>query len=264
MKPHEIALMILLCTFSQHAEGQSIFRRVFENITTPQTSANLPNEGQGMHMIAVIIPTATANVTGLQIRIEASYDNQTFFPITRDVQTAVYNGTFAYALERGNGAFPFVRVRALQLSAEPVTVHYTGAQNPIGNVFLSDDRFLATGPGVSYEKHTFVICNGTPCTVGTDLTNKIVAVANTTFERCWIAAKEAPAGAALIVDILTNDASIFGAGTKLELPAGSEIANTTTFENPRVNEGDILRLDVDQVGATTAGQDVTVTCKLAF
>lgn len=76
----------------------------------------------------------------------------------------------------------------------------------------------------------------------------------------------APTGADLIIDINLNGTSIFGT-TKLVVPAGASlltIYNQTTFASPAPTgvANDLLTLDIDQVGSTTAGTDITVVLRL--
>lgn len=74
----------------------------------------------------------------------------------------------------------------------------------------------------------------------------------------------ASVGAAVIVDINKNGATIYGtAANRPTIPAGSSapvnggVASVTT-----VTTGDILTVDIDQVGSTTAGGDLSVVIML--
>jgi hypothetical protein len=81
--------------------------------------------------------------------------------------------------------------------------------------------------------------------------------------KCYIAAKTAPVGSDLIVDIQKNGVSVFGA-QKLVLPAGQIFGSTVSFTAPALAEGDTLTTVITQVGSTTPGKDVSVACKLAL
>ncbi|HBY64723.1 MAG TPA: hypothetical protein DEH78_33295 [Solibacterales bacterium] len=141
-----IALLVSLGTLAPAAPG-TVFRKVFTGLTSSQASSALPNIGQGMHMLTVMFPAASGDVTGIVVRLEASYDGSSYFPITQDVATATYTGSMAYAITRGNGTFPFVRVNVATASgSNPMTVYYTGSTHPLGNVILDSGRYLVEGP----------------------------------------------------------------------------------------------------------------------
>jgi hypothetical protein len=130
------------------AQQTTVFKRnVFDGITTSQASAALPNIGQAVHIVTLIYPTATADVTSFTFRVEASFDNSSFFPIIDDITTAEYNGSYAYAIARCNGVFPYVRLRLVTANATyPLTAHYTGSLQPIGTVRFSNDRYIMQSP----------------------------------------------------------------------------------------------------------------------
>jgi hypothetical protein len=116
------------------------------------------------------------------------------------------------------------------------------------------------GGAVGGEK-TFVACLGTPCFVAQDVTNHWIATKTGKLQKCWIEAKREPIGAPLRVDILRDGASVFV--SPLTLAAGSKgPVWTKAFSSPQLSEGNILRLDILQVGTVQAGQDVTVTCQV--
>lgn len=71
--------------------------------------------------------------------------------------------------------------------------------------------------------------------------------------------KTAPTGAALIIDINVGGVSIWDSGVnRLQIAAGATAGSTTTIDNPGIVKGDLLKIDVDQVGSTVAGADLTV------
>ena len=147
---------------------QTVFKaKVFDAVTTPQASAPLPNIGQAVHVMSIFFPTATADVTGIVFRTEASFDNVTYFPISEDITAATYNGTYAYAISRCNAPYPYVRLRYVTADAgnHPLTANYTGSLQPIGLVKLSGTRYLADsplagatadGPGISISGNYYV------------------------------------------------------------------------------------------------------------
>jgi hypothetical protein len=126
------------------AATTAVFVKPFTAVTAPTASAAMPNIGQRMHLIAVFFPAEVATVTGLQIRIEASYDGASFFPISPDITRAPLLGGVVYQLEKAYGNFPFVRVRNVTATGGPaMTVYYSGHLNPVVPFITQTlDRFI--------------------------------------------------------------------------------------------------------------------------
>ena len=113
------------------------------------------------------------------------------------------------------------------------------------------------GLPVGFYSVTWGIGIGTPAVVKTDATPHYLAPSAGTPGSLTIAAKTAPAGAALIVDILKNGVSLLA--SQLTLAAGATQATSTAFvTGAAIALGDLLTLNVVQVGSTTAGQDITI------
>lgn len=76
---------------------------------------------------------------------------------------------------------------------------------------------------------------------------------------CWAAANTAPTGAALVCDVNKNGTTIFT--TQGNRPSVAISGNGGTMATPdvtSVSDGDYLTVDVDVIGSTVAGADVTV------
>jgi len=116
-------------------------------------------------------------------------------------------------------------------------------------------------PPQRYDKASWGLCAGQNCAAGETVAVPYIAVVKSEVSKCHIAAGTAPAGADLIVDILKNGVSIFGA-TKLVLSANQESGATTSFANRSLSEGDRLTAVVTQVGATVPGADISIACRL--
>jgi len=86
---------------------------------------------------------------------------------------------------------------------------------------------------------------------------------NMTIIKCYGYLKTAPTGATLIVDINVNGTSIWDStqASRLTFAVSNQSTSQTSFDNSSLSEGDILTLDVDQVGSTIAGSDLTVVLK---
>jgi hypothetical protein len=80
-----------------------------------------------------------------------------------------------------------------------------------------------------------------------------------TIVGCWAAANTAPTGAALVCDVNKNGTTIFT--TQGNRPSVAISGNGGTMATPDVTsvaDGDYLTVDVDVIGSTVAGADVTV------
>lgn len=67
--------------------------------------------------------------------------------------------------------------------------------------------------------------------------------------------KTAPTGSALILEIYNvTQAKIVAT---LTINAGSQTASTTSMSNASLNAGDVLRIDITQIGSTIAGSGIT-------
>jgi len=77
-----------------------------------------------------------------------------------------------------------------------------------------------------------------------------------TFTKCWLKVKTAPTGSAVIVDILKNGATIFS--TKPQIAAGATEGSVTSFSVGTCAADDTLQINIDQVGSTTPGADLSV------
>jgi len=119
-------------------------------------------------------------------------------------------------------------------------------------------QFFGGGPGA--EKATAVLCQGSPCSAGSDVTNRYIVTRNVKPKKCYITAKVAPAGGPLTIDVKKNGTTIFGA-TKLVFPAaGAGVYTQTTFAVASLAEGDLVSFDIVSPGLTSAAQDVTAVC----
>lgn len=128
-------------------QQQTVFKRAAIQSSTATVSAPLPNIGQAVHILTVTFPAAVADVDSFVIRIEASFDNADYFPISEDITSAVYTGSFAYAITRANGSYPFVRINYTTPAAGlTITANYTGSIQPIGQFRLVGSRYIAASP----------------------------------------------------------------------------------------------------------------------
>lgn len=119
------------------------------------------------------------------------------------------------------------------------------------------------GGGGGDTRASFILCNGQPCTVGSDLTNPWIATKKAKVKKCFAKAKTAPIGAPLTFDLRIDGVSIFGGNPKLIIPAGSTaVVSVSTFAAPQLQEGSTLRIDQVTIGTTYPGKDVSVVCSI--
>jgi hypothetical protein len=130
-----IAFVLAVAALGQERQA-AVMAQPFTAITTAQASGVLNNIGQMVHLLVVRFPAEGATVSGLQVRLEASYDNVGYFPIGADILSAprlpAAGAPFnVYAYARTYGVFPYLRVNSLNATGGPLmTVNYTGSLYP--------------------------------------------------------------------------------------------------------------------------------------
>lgn len=139
-----VAAMLTLAAGRGYGQQGTVTLKVFDGITTAQTSNPVRNIGQVMHLITVVFPAESNAVTGLQVRIEASFDQTSWFPISNDITAAAAIGGRVYQMEKAFGPWPFIRVRSLNsTSSRLMTVYYSGSLIPtVSAILQATDRFL--------------------------------------------------------------------------------------------------------------------------
>lgn len=109
---------------------------------------------------------------------------------------------------------------------------------------------------------TFVFTIVGTVATGTTLTPVLIVPIGLTIEKCFLYADTGPDGADLIVDINKNGSTIWSTqANRAKITDGSQSGNTSTFDTTALSEGDVLTLDVDQVGSGTPGAELTVQLK---
>ena len=152
MKKLTTIFVMLLLSLSARAETggtvgiQTVNIQVFNAVTTAQTSNPLPNIGQAQHLLTYC-PTS---VTSMQIWLEASFNNSTWFQIT-PVGT-IGPGLGCYTLE-GGGYYPEVRVNLNTLVGGGATLSawYSASDAPIPASTLAALPIKAFGS--AFEAH---------------------------------------------------------------------------------------------------------------
>jgi hypothetical protein len=79
------------------------------------------------------------------------------------------------------------------------------------------------------------------------------------IDKVWISVSVAPTGANIIVDVHKNGTTIFtDQGKRPQIAAGAYTDESDTPDVTALTKTDYLTMDVDQVGSTITGQDLTV------
>lgn len=96
-------------------------------------------------------------------------------------------------------------------------------------------------------------------TTGTNKGPRYVAPQALTIVKCWLIVRTAPTGANLTIDINKNGSTIWSTqGNRATITAAATSGNTTTFNTTALAAGDYVDLDLDVVGSSVAGVDLTV------
>jgi hypothetical protein len=98
--------------------------------------------------------------------------------------------------------------------------------------------------------------------VGTNQTPLIRITASETIQKISADLKTAPTGQSVVFDVNKNGSTIWSTQVnRLSVSAGATVGNQTTFNTTAMADGDLLTVDVDQVGSGTPGADATITIK---
>jgi hypothetical protein len=96
-------------------------------------------------------------------------------------------------------------------------------------------------------------------TTGTDKAPTILAPCALTITKVKLVVKTAPTGAAIIVDVNKNGTTIFTTqGNRPQIAIGETTGDSGTPDVTSLAEGDKITVDIDQIGSTIAGADLTI------
>lgn len=118
--------------------------------------------------------------------------------------------------------------------------------------------------GTDYElsegRPTFIFTITGTLSTGNSKTPIIPVHRDLTIVRAYAVVKTAPTGANLIIDIRKGVNSIWAStpANRLTITAGNTSGNQTAFDTTGLTADNSLTLDIDQVGSTIAGADLTV------
>ena len=120
--------------------------------------------------------------------------------------------------------------------------------------------------GTDYEisegRPTFLFTVTGSLVTGTNLTPVIPVHRALVITRAYAVVKSAPTAADLIIDINKNGSTIWSTqGNRLIISATATTGSQTSFDTTALAADDALTLDIDQIGSTVAGADLTVTLR---
>lgn len=112
----------------------------------------------------------------------------------------------------------------------------------------------------SVEAYPFSIAGALTVRTGT---HRLYLEGNYTFETCRASVGTAPTGATVIVDVNKNGTTIYS--TQSARPAIAISGFSANGNSPAITTfatGDYITVDIDQIGSTVAGSDLTVLIRL--
>lgn len=100
-------------------------------------------------------------------------------------------------------------------------------------------------------------------TTGTSKSARVYMPFAATITKAKAYSKTAPVGADLIFDINKNGSTIWATqGNRVKVAAAANYGTQTSFDTTSLADGDYLDVDIDQIGSTTAGADITIALEI--
>jgi hypothetical protein len=132
---------------------------------------------------------------------------------------------------------------------------------PLGSGLISDIDTLIQANNAVVCKRSIFWLSGYPA-VGTEQGIQYTMPTDGTITKAWAVMTASPTGAAVLVDININGTSIWAStqANRLTVADGAPTkkGNQTAFDTVAFVAGDVISMDIDQVGSTTSGTGLTV------
>lgn len=113
-------------------------------------------------------------------------------------------------------------------------------------------------------KPTFYVSVPSTLFIGSNQTPIIIVPQSMTIIKISAVVKTAPTGSTIILDINKNGSTIWSTqANRLTIADGSTSGSTTSINTTSLVEGDLLTVDLDQVGSNVSGADLTVSIRCA-
>lgn len=132
-----------------------------------------------------------------------------------------------------------------------------------GSMIIDVPIILAgtTVPLPSLIRGQFVYVIAGTLAVGTDSAARCNPSTSFRITEVRLDCKTAPTGAAIIVDVNVNAASIFSLGNRPQIAAAATSGTSSTFLSDSLSENDLITIDIDQVGSSVAGSNLTISIR---
>ena len=202
--------------------------------TTFPTGTSIPQAGQ------VFFYTGASTVS-IPSNTMCQYDGSNWTAIATGIGSSGYSGVSGYSGRSGYSGYSGI-------SGYSGTSGYSG----ISGYSASATRMLLWYiPG--------------DAAIGTELSARITVPFAATITRARAYAKTAPTGANLIFDIAKNSTSIWNStpANRVTIVATNNSGTQTSFDTTSISATDYLTVDVDQIGSTLPGSDITVSLELS-
>lgn len=162
---------------------------------------------------------------------------------------AQFNGNFDTIYNEFNGSISNANISASAAIAESKLAFNTSTGHDHDGV---DSKLISVNRGfVWYASGTL--------TTGTNNGPRYVVPQALTILKVWLIVRTAPTGAAILIDINKNGSTIWSSqANRGTIAIAATAGNQTTFNTTALAAGDYLDLDIDQVGSTVAGVDLTI------
>jgi len=173
------------------------------------------------------------------------------------------------AVDAMNNGVQFTE-RATPSTPSANNVHiYAKDKSGVATLYGIND--VATDFEISERHSTFVFTYPDVLSTGVSVVPLLVATRPLTIVKAYANVKTAPtgvvgtpiAGKSLVLDVNKNSSTVWSTQSdRLSIVDGATSGSQTNFNTTSLVEGDTLSLDIDYVGSTVAGADLTVEIKV--
>jgi len=150
------------------------------------------------------------------------------------------------------------------------TLYATDAHIGADSLYIGDSKLTAPSGTITFldvgdtnktlnalSKRSIIWFEPGDAGTGTDISAYIKIPFNGVLSKAFARVKTAPVDADIIIDINKNGTTLW-TSDKLTISDGANSGNKTVFDNYSVGIDDYFTIDIDQVGSTTAGEDLTI------
>lgn len=135
--------------------------------------------------------------------------------------------------------------------------------SPAGH-FYGTNAGGAKGFYTAQVKRTLTFFKPSTLSIGADVSANVALRINGTIKWARAKVKTAPTGADIIIDINKNGTSIWAStqANRVKVTAGNTEGTQTSFDTTAYTSEDEITIDIDQVGSTIVGADLTVELEI--